>query len=69
MIRHCALSLKVTSIHLQVLKKVDVAALPPQFYSAQSIENLDTMFPEISEKCTELEENVCSSKLKQDQKQ
>ena len=36
------------------------------FYSAQSIENLDTMFPEISEKCTELEENVCSSKLKQD---
>ena len=24
------------------------------------------MFPEISEKCTELEENVCSSKLKQD---
>ena len=36
------------------------------FYSVQSIENLDTMFPEISEKCTELEENVCSSKLKQD---
>ena len=36
------------------------------FYSAQSIENLDTMFPEIAEKCTELEENVCSSKLKQD---
>ena len=24
------------------------------------------MFPEISEKCTELEENVCSNKLKQD---
>ena len=36
------------------------------FYSAQSIENLDTMFPEISEKCTESEENVCSSELKQD---
>ena len=38
----------------------------PLFYSAQSIENLDTMFPEISEKCTESEENVCSSELKQD---
>ena len=35
-------------------------------YSVQSIENLDTMFPEISEKCTESEENVCSSELKQD---
>ena len=36
------------------------------FYSVQSIENLDTMLPEISEKCTESEENVCSSELKQD---
>ena len=115
MIQHCALSLKVTGIHLQVLKKADVAALPPTiwledegdidcndshtvtetdkgshpieessrpfqveehprslfqseivggdddieldhnllFYSVQSIENLDTMLPEISAKCTE----------------
>ena len=128
MIQHCALSLNVTGFHLQVLKKADMAALPPQFglrtngdigcddshtvtetdegshpieessrpfqmeehprslfqseivggdddieldhnllfYSVQSIENLDTMFPEISEKCTESEENVCSSELKQD---
>ena len=32
----------------------------------QSIENLDTMFPEISAICTESEENVCSSEQKQD---
>ena len=38
------------------------------FYSAQSIENLDTMFPEISEKCTELEENVCSLRIYKSQK-
>ena len=36
------------------------------FYFAQSSENLDTMPPEISAKCTESEENVCSSELKQD---
>ena len=29
MIQHCALSLKVVGIHLQVLRKVDVAALLP----------------------------------------
>ena len=36
------------------------------FYSAQSSENIDTVPPEISAKCTESEENVCSSELKQD---
>ena len=36
------------------------------FYDVQSIENLDTMLPEISAKCTESEENVCSSEPKQD---
>ena len=35
-------------------------------YSAQSSENLDTVLPEILAKCTESEENVCSSELKQD---